>query len=60
MSSTNISLDGSRRNTRDGHQKSSVPTSESYGAQKIRQEQQSTSGGSMTAATGAGEMCVCC
>ena len=58
-SATNISPDGSPCNTRDGHQQNSTPTSQSRGAQRISQEQQSASGASMTAATGAGKRHVC-
>jgi len=38
-SATNISLDGSPRNTRDGHQQNSTPTSQLRGAHRISQEQ---------------------
>ena len=54
-SATNINLNGSPRNTRDGPHQNSTPTSQSRGDQRVRQEQQSASGASMTAATGAGE-----
>ena len=58
-SATSINLHGSPRNTRDGHQQNTTPTSQSSGAQRISQEQQSASGASMTAATGAVERRVC-
>ena len=58
-STANISLDSSPRNTREGHQQNSTPTSRSSGAQRISQEQQGASGASVTAATGAGERRVC-
>ena len=58
-SATKISLDGSPRNARDDHEQNSALTCESRGAQRISQEQQSASGASMTAATGACERRVC-
>ena len=58
-SATNISFRGSPWNTRDGLQQNSTPTSQLSGAQRMSQEQQSASGASMTAVTGAGERCIC-
>ena len=58
-SATNISFRGFPRNTRDGHQQNSTPTSQLSGTQRISQEQQSASEASVTAAPGAGERRIC-
>ena len=56
---TNISFHGSPWNTTGGNQQNSAPTSQLSGTQRISQEQQSASGASMTAGTGAGERRIC-
>ena len=54
-----LAFHGSPWNTTVGHQQNSAPTSQLSGTQRISQEQQSPSGASITAATGAGERHIC-